>query len=123
MIFGIGTDIVEIARIESVINRYGDRFISRILHPAEMSVSLTSRDIAKKFCAKEAVSKALGTGMRWPVFWRQIILCRDDMGKPYIETDDALNDWLADRQLKLHVSLSDEKAYVVATVIAEHLPV
>lgn len=121
MIFGVGTDIVEIVRIESVVERYGDRFIDRILHPAEMSVSLTSRDVAKKFCAKEAVSKALGTGVRWPVSWRQIIICRDDMGKPYIETDDTLTEWLTEKNLKLHLSLSDEKEYVVAMVVAEQI--
>ena len=118
MITGIGTDLVEITRIEAVMNRHGDRFIRRILHPAEYGVALTARSVAKLFAAKEAVSKALGTGMRWPVTWQQIIIVHDQLGRPLVSADKALSAWLSERHLQLHLSLSDEKAYAVATAVS-----
>ena len=121
MIFGIGTDIVEVGRIASAIERHKERFTSKILHPAEASVTLTAHYVAKRFAAKEAVSKALGTGMRWPVAWQQIIIIHDELGRPAVSAGEALQKWLSERRIKLHLTLADEKSYVVATAVAVNI--
>ena len=123
MIIGIGTDIVEISRIESMIVQYGDRFRARILHDEELADKGSERAsfLAKRFAAKEAVSKALGTGMRGIVTWKHMMIRHDDRGCPYVQCVGPLEEWIRGRGITLHISLTDERAFAGATVVAEQL--
>ena len=88
MIFGIGTDIVEVSRIESSINQFGDDFARRILADSEFASykqsQIKPRFLAKRFAAKEAFSKALGTGLRAPATFQNIAVSHDALGKPIL---------------------------------------
>ena len=124
MIFGIGTDIVEYARIERMHARYGDRFAERVLSRRELSDYQASSDaarfLAKRFAAKEAFAKAVGSGLREPVSLRRISVTHDGLGKPVLQFDEILRSRLA--QLGIsghHLSVSDERNMVVAFVVLE----
>jgi len=124
MIFGIGTDIVELARIESMWARYGARFAERLLSSHELSDYHASRNaarfLAKRFAAKEAFAKAVGSGLRVPVSLRRISVTHDGLGKPVLQFDEALRLHLA--QLGInghHLSISDERDLIVAFVVLE----
>lgn len=124
MIFGIGTDIVELSRIEALWARYGERFAARVLSERELAEYRSnpniSRLLAKRFAAKEAFAKAAGSGMRHPVSFQRIGITHDDLGKPVLQFDDTLRTWLA--QLGVsghHLSISDERDMVVAFVVLE----
>ena len=124
MIFGIGTDIVEYARIESMHARYGDRFAERVLSRRELSDYQASSDaarfLAKRFAAKEAFAKAVGSGLRDPVSLRRISVTHDGLGKPVLLFDEILRSHLA--QLGIsghHLSVSDERNMIVAFVVLE----
>jgi holo-[acyl-carrier protein] synthase len=124
VIFGIGTDIVEYARIESLWSRYGLRFSMRVLSEHELQKLRThpapARLIGKHFAAKEAFSKAVGSGLREPVSLRRITITNDDLGKPLLMFDDMLRTHLA--QLGItghHLSISDEQNMIVAFVVLE----
>ncbi len=124
MIFGIGTDIVEVARIESSIDKFGDDFAKRILADCEMPSYLDSkikaRFLAKRFAAKEAFSKALGTGLRDPAIFHNIAISHDDLGKPVLVLANVLQDFLTDKKIcHMHVSISDEKNLAAAFVVLE----
>jgi len=128
MIVGIGTDLVEIARIELALARFGDRFARRILGPAEWQrfVARRSRSarrglafLATRFAAKEAVSKALGLGMRMPMTWRAVEILNAPSGAPQVQARGELAVHLAQRALRLHVSVSDEPTLAIAYAIAE----
>ena len=124
MIHGIGTDLLDARRIRSGLARFGEHFADRILAPAEHAGYYASRDparfLAKCFAAKEAFSKATGTGLRAPVTLRNIAVLRDARGKPHIECAPELVAWLADHGVSAHhVSLSDEGDLVLAYVILE----
>ncbi len=126
MIVGIGTDIVQVDRIHSSLERLGDRFAKRILTTVEMELFAThanpSRYLAKRFAAKEAASKALGTGIG-KVSFRHLEVTNNHLGAPQLE----LLGYAAELQLKMgissiHLSLSDEVDYAVAFVILESTP-
>lgn len=124
MIVGIGTDLVLVSRIRASLDRFGDRFAQRILVEKELVDFATARApeyfLAKRFAAKEAVSKALGTGMRHGVTFGSIQISHDGAGKPLvILLGDAAD--LAERKgiAHLHLSLSDEKDQALAFVVAE----
>ena len=89
MIIGLGNDIIDIRRIEKAIERYGDRFLDRIFTPLEREKSdrrmLRAASYAKRFAAKEACSKALGTGLRKGVFWRDMGVVNLSSGRPTME--------------------------------------
>lgn len=126
VIFGIGTDIVEISRIEALWERYGERFAARILSWRELPDCLAARQparlLAKRFAAKEAFAKAVGSGMRHPVSFQRIGITHDGLGKPVLQFDETLRLYLA--QLGInghHLSLSDERGMVVAFVVLETL--
>jgi len=110
MIFGIGTDVVEVSRIHDSIEKFGDTFARRILSDSEfesyLKSSTQSRFLAKRFAAKEAFAKALGTGFRSPVRFQNIIVGHDDLGKPILEFDAALKSYLKEKKrlivLRLH---------------------
>jgi holo-[acyl-carrier protein] synthase len=124
MIFGIGTDIVEVTRIEASINQFGDEFAKRILADSEFSSYLKSqikpRFLAKRFAAKEAFSKALGTGLRAPCTFQNIAVSHDDLGKPILLLADELQAFLSTKNItQTHISVSDEKYLAAAFVVLE----
>ena len=124
MIFGIGTDIVAIARIEAAIERHGAAFAERILSAQELAEYGTqanpARFLSKRFAAKEAFSKATGQGLRHPVSLHRITVTNDELGKPDFLFDAELAEYL--QQLGVtrhHLSISDEKDVAVAFVVLE----
>jgi len=124
MIYGIGTDIVSIHRMDDLHARYGGRLAERILSAEEMeefgATTLKNAFLAKRFAAKEAFAKAAGTGMRAPVHFASLRVTHDDMGRPGLAWTSELGDWLAHRGVvSAHLSLSDERDYAVAFVVLE----
>ena len=124
MIFGVGTDVVEIARIEAALKRHGERFALRILCPPELERfrphRLPANYLAKRFAAKEAFTKALGTGIKSPANWHGVWVRNLASGKPVLEFSDALQRLLKTKGVtSAHVSLSDEQGVAFATVILE----
>jgi len=124
MIFGIGTDIVEVSRIEASIAQFGDDFARRILADSEFASYQQShikpRFLAKRFAAKEAFSKALGTGLRAPATFQNIAVSHDDLGKPILVLATELQSMLLGRKItQTHISISDEKNLAAAFVILE----
>jgi len=127
-IYGIGTDICDIRRIRAAFERYGERFALKVLSDAEMqtfrarSVRWPDRGVrflATRFSVKEAFSKAIGLGMRMPMTWRHCEVGRLPSGQPTIVLHGALKEWCAKRQLRAHVTLSDETDYATSHVIVE----
>lgn len=124
MIFGIGTDIVEVARIEASIGQFGDDFAKRILAESELvsyaESHIKARFLAKRFAAKEAFSKALGTGLRVPATFQNIAVSHDKLGKPILVLAPELQVLLDSKQItQMHISISDEKNLATAFVILE----
>ena len=124
MIFGIGADIVEVKRIRKLDSL--EKFADKILSLNELEVFKSQIDekkvtfLAKQFAAKEAVSKALGTGIGKDIRFNQIEILRNSDGKPYLNHDGIITTILNDLGItKTHVSLSDEKKYVLAFVVLE----
>jgi holo-[acyl-carrier protein] synthase len=124
MIYGIGTDIVEVSRIEESLARFGESFAQRILSEREWlefeQSQIKARFLAKRFAAKEAFAKALGTGLRGPATFGNIGVAHDDLGKPVLDIAEELQVYLEQRGVRAyHLSLSDEKALAVAFVVLE----
>ncbi|MBZ0092725.1 MAG: holo-ACP synthase [Burkholderiales bacterium] len=124
MIYGVGTDIVSVARIAAMLERYGETFVRRILAPEELddfrSTIRPERFLAKRFAAKEALSKALGTGLRHPVSLHNISIGHDDLGKPSFHFAPRLLHWMDERGIaQHHLSISDEHHMASAFVILE----
>jgi holo-[acyl-carrier protein] synthase len=124
MIVGIGTDVCSIERIGKSLDRFGERFVKRILTADERSRFDGTRDkanhLAKRFAAKEAFSKALGTGIHAPFTWHSISVTRDARGKPGIKPSAAMEKHL--KQLGVaacHVSLTDDGGVAMAFVVLE----
>ncbi len=124
MIYGVGTDVVEIGRIEKALERFGERFARRILCEPELARfakhRLPANYLAKRFAAKEAFTKALGTGIHAPANWHGVWVTNLKSGKPVLEFTPALQQLLQQKKIShSHVSLSDEKGVAFATVILE----
>ncbi|MGH8752140.1 MAG: holo-ACP synthase [Burkholderiales bacterium] len=124
MIYGIGTDIVEISRITRLLAKYGERFVKRVLTHSEREDYAKARQsaafIAKNFAAKEALSKAVGTGFRYPVILSHISIAHDHRGKPELRFHPVLELYLKERDIVgHHVSLTDEKHLACAVVVLE----
>jgi len=123
MIFGIGTDIVAVARMAALYRRHGERALEKLLAPSERDAcrkaSLPERFLAKRFAAKEALGKALGTGVRAPALLPAIAVTNDALGKPSFEFSPALAEHMSGRGLTAHLSMSDEQDHAVAFVILE----
>ena len=124
MIYGIGTDIIEVKRIKKAVVRFGDRFIRRIFTEYEIRYSENKANsfqhFAVRFAAKEALLKAMGIGLRYGILWRQIEISNDDLGKPQILCSGVCKKKLNELHVKrLHVSLSHIEKYGIATVILE----
>jgi holo-[acyl-carrier protein] synthase len=123
VIVGTGVDIVDIRRIENSINRFSERFIRRILNDDEVRDSLEGKRlagyVARQFAAKEAVSKALGTGMRSGVYFGNILVLRNEFGAPFVELRAGAR--ARAQQIdatEIQVSLSDERDYAIAYAVA-----
>ncbi|MDD4912139.1 MAG: holo-ACP synthase [Sideroxydans sp.] len=124
MIFGIGTDIVAVARIEAAVARHGITFAHKILSASELlefaTTTQTARFLAKRFAAKEAFAKATGQGLRHPVTMRNLTVSHDDLGKPIFLFDAELKQRLDELNISHHhLSISDERDTAVAFVILE----
>jgi holo-[acyl-carrier protein] synthase len=126
MIYGIGTDIVQISRVEAALARNGERFAERILGPQELvkfharrakNESRGLRFLATRFSAKEAFSKAIGLGMRMPMTWRAAQMLNAPSGKPVIVCSGVLEEFMRANRLSAQVTISDEAEYGVAFVI------
>ncbi len=124
MIYGVGTDLIEVQRVARVLERYGERFARRILCEPELRRFRAHRQpvayLAKRFAAKEAFSKALGTGIHAPANWHGVWVSNLRSGKPVLEYTPALAELLQQRGIKRsHVSITDERGMASATVILE----
>jgi holo-[acyl-carrier protein] synthase len=124
VIFGIGTDVVEIGRIERALERFGERFAQRVLCPPELARFRNHRQpasyLAKRFAAKEAFTKALGTGVKAPANWHGVWVANLPSGKPELHFSEPLKALLSRSGIsRSHLSLSDERGVAVATVILE----
>ena len=125
MIVGIGTDVVEIGRVARALERWGERFVQRILTAEERvrfdGTKEKASHLAKRFAAKEAFAKAIGSGIRSPFRWHSVRLARDARGKPLLE---AASGEMARHLVDLgvtssHVSLTDDAGVAVAFVVLE----
>jgi holo-[acyl-carrier protein] synthase len=128
MIYGIGTDIVQISRVAATMQRTEGRFAQRVLGPQEMAVyeARHARSAARglaylatRFSVKEAFSKAIGLGMHMPMTWRAVQTLNEAGGRPVVVASGELAHWLEQRRLAWHVTISDERDYAVSFVIAE----
>ncbi len=123
-IVGLGTDIAEIERVEKALARTGDAFARRILTELEFekfqSLKQQGRFLAKRFAAKEAASKALGTGIALGVTFHDFCVTNDEHGAPQLTLANKALEIAQSKQVRhMHLSISDERHYAVATVIFE----
>lgn len=131
MILGVGTDLANIDRIAATLDRFGDRFRDRVFTPREQAKAQSRRDeagtYAKRWAAKEACSKALGTGLRMGIAWRDMAVSNLPSGQPVME----LTGWAAQRLASMtppghraivHVSLTDDHPWAQAFVVIEARP-
>jgi holo-[acyl-carrier protein] synthase len=124
VIYGVGTDIIEVPRIEAALGRFGERFAQRILCEPELARFRSHRQpvyyLAKRFAAKEAFTKALGTGIHAPANWHGVWVSNLRSGKPVLQFSAPLAALMKQRGVGgAHVSLSDQKDVAMATVILE----
>ena len=128
MIIGIGNDIVDIRRIEETLTRYGERFTDRIFTEIEKKKSdkraMRAASYAKRFAAKEACSKALGTGFRRGVYWRDMGVVNELSGRPTMVLTGGAKAQLArlvpaGMTAKVHLTITDDHPYAQAVVIIE----
>ena len=127
MIYGIGTDIVQVARMQDNLNRYGDRFAERILAEPELirfrEHVNPAQFLAKRFAAKEATAKAFGTGFRDGLSLLHIVVENDQHGRPQLKYHEVAEEWAKKFHIsQSHLSLSDEPDYAVAFVVLEYTP-
>ena len=124
MIVGIGTDLCEIGRVQRALDRHGERFARKILVDSEMERFRRNRRpaayLAKRFAAKEAFSKAIGTGIRFPVNWHNLSVDNGRSGKPTLLFSEPLAALLRTRGVTAaHLSLTDEVGMACAFVVLE----
>ncbi|UJW81620.1 holo-ACP synthase [Hydrogenophaga sp. SL48] len=128
MIYGIGTDICDIRRVEATWQRQGERFVRKVLTDAEFAVWQSRsarwpqrglRYLATRFSAKEAFSKAIGMGMRMPMTWRSCEITNLPSGQPVIVLHGELKDWFEAKGLRALVTVTDETDYAASFVVVE----
>lgn len=132
MILGIGTDLANIDRIAATLERFGDRFRNRVFTPIEQAKAERRQDVAgtyaKRWAAKEACSKALGTGLRMGISWRDMAVTNLRSGQPQMQ----VTGWAAERlaamtppghEALIHVTLTDDHPWAQAFVVIEARPV
>ncbi len=133
MIIGLGSDIVDIARIEQMLKRHGERFLRRVFCEPEQALAAGRQGqgmvaaLAKRFAAKEAAVKALGCGFRHGIRWVDVEVRNDALGAPRLHLHAAAEERLqallpAGHQPRLHLTLSDERRHALAVVIIEAVP-
>jgi holo-[acyl-carrier protein] synthase len=131
MILGIGTDLANIERIERTLERFGDRFRNRVFTDIEQAKAERRKDTAgtyaKRWAAKEACSKALGTGLRMGISWKDMAVTNLKTGQPRMH----VTGWAAERlaamtpdgmEAQIHVTLTDDHPWAQAFVVIEALP-
>lgn len=133
MIIGLGEDLVEISRIQKLITEKGDRFLNKVFTSSEIEMASNHKTdekrtayFAKRFAAKEACLKALGTGMREGLSWHDMSVSNDDLGRPILQVSAGVANRLKtlvddDMSEKIHITLSDEAGLAKATVILESI--
>lgn len=124
MILGTGIDIIEVARIAASFEKFGERFVNRILLPDEIAYCLSHKNpapfLAARFAAKEAISKAFGTGIGAQLGWQDMEIRRKESGEPFVILHGKGQSLFAARAgKKLHISLSHTQSYAAATAILE----
>ncbi len=132
MILGVGTDLANIERIARTLERFGDRFRNRVFTPVEQAKAERRRDAvgtyAKRWAAKEACSKALGTGLRMGIAWRDMAVSNLETGQPVMQ----VTGWAAERLAEMtppghaaiiHVTLTDDHPWAQAFVVIEARPI
>jgi holo-[acyl-carrier protein] synthase len=124
MIYGVGTDIVRVARVEQSLSRYGERFAARILSDAELAdfrrTVKPAHFLARRFAAKEAAAKAMGTGFAGGLRFRQIEVTHNRRGKPQLRFSGRALDFILTHRIRTaHLSLADETDHAVAFVTLE----
>lgn len=131
MIIGLGSDLIDIRRIEKSLDRFGDRFVNRLFTDIEIAKSerrnQRAASYAKRFAAKEACSKALGTGIAQGVFWKDMGVINLPSGKPTIKLTNAAEQHFArmvpdDHYGVIHLTITDDYPLAQAFVIIEALP-
>ena len=128
MIIGLGNDMVDIRRIEKTLERYGERFVARIFTDIEQKKSdrraARAASYAKRFAAKEACSKALGTGFRRGVFWKDMGVVNEPSGRPTMQLSGGAKEQLeritpAGHLARIQLTITDDYPYAQAIVIIE----
>lgn len=128
MIYGIGSDIIQIERIRTALERSKGRLAEKVLGEDELAIYHARRQshaerglayLATRFAAKEAIAKAIGLGMHWPMHWRAIQTLHAPSGQPRIQAAAELAQWLQMRDVTIHITITDEKEYAVAFAVAE----
>ena len=131
MIIGLGNDMVDIRRIEQTLERYGSRFVARIFTDIEQKKSdrraQRAASYAKRFAAKEACSKALGTGFRRGVFWKDMGVVNEPSGRPTMQLTGGAKEQLeritpAGHLARIQLTITDDYPYAQAIVIIEAVP-
>jgi holo-[acyl-carrier protein] synthase len=126
MIYGIGIDLVKVARLAAALERHGERFLARVFTPREIAYCQAKRRdraaaFALRFAAKEAFSKALGVGLRKDgIRWREVEVVPNSMGKPELQVSGRAAEFCAAAGItRMHLSLTDENHQALAVVILE----
>lgn len=128
MIYGIGTDICDVRRIQASLHRHGERFAEKILSDGELATWKSRsqrcpergvRYLATRFSAKEAFSKAIGLGMRMPMSWRLCEIGKLPSGQPTIVLHGGLKSWFEAKNLSAHISVTDETDYAASFCVVE----
>ena len=128
MIYGIGTDICDVRRIQASLARHGERFAKRVLSEAEYATWQARsqrwpergvRYLATRFSAKESFSKAIGLGMVMPMTWRHCEITNLPSGQPTVVLHGALKDWFDSRGLSAHITVTDETDYAASFCVVE----
>jgi len=124
MILGTGIDIIEVSRIEASFEKFGERFLTRILRPDEIAYCLSHKRpgpfLAARFAAKEAISKAFGTGIGAQLGWQDMEVGRKESGEPFVILHDKGKELLQQRGARIvHLSLSHTEQHAAATAILE----
>lgn len=125
-ILGLGCDILEVDRLEGLLRKGRDVFIKRVLTVAEIDEYERRSDksairgtlfVATRYCAKEAFSKAMGTGVGADFSFQDLSVLNDESGAPFLVYSERLQHWLTSRRAHAKISISDEKNYVMSTII------
>lgn len=124
MILGTGIDIIEVARIKASLEKFGDRFCERILLPDELAYCKSHKNpapfVAARFAAKEAISKAFGTGIGGQLGWQDMEIRRKDSGEPFVVLHGKGKQLFAARgATRLHISISHTEHYAAVVAVLE----